>query len=86
MKSTGVVRPIDHLGRIVLPAELRRQLHLHDGTPMEFLVDRDQVILRKYQPGCVFCASEKDLVVYCGKPVCAKCRVELQRGLEVNPE
>ena len=50
MKSTGIVRRIDELGRVVIPKELRRTLDLNEGDPMEFYVDGDKVILRKYEP------------------------------------
>lgn len=54
MKSTGIVRKVDELGRIVIPMELRKSLGISEKDPMEIFVDGDQIILRKYAPGCVF--------------------------------
>lgn len=74
MKSTGIVRKIDELGRIVLPKEIRRARGLTHGTPMELFVDEDQIILRKYEPGCVLCGSVQNLKTHkSGKKICKKC-------------
>lgn len=73
MKSTGVVRPIDQLGRIVIPKELRRTLDIEVGDPLEIFVDGEEVILRKYEPGCVFCGNVKYIVEFKGKKVCTNC-------------
>ena len=73
MKSTGVVRPIDQLGRIVIPIELRRTLDIEVGDPLEIFVDGEEVILRKYEPGCVFCGNAKYVVEFKGKKVCTNC-------------
>ena len=54
MKSTGVVRKVDELGRVVLPAEVRKCLEINEKDPLEFFVDGDRIILKKYQPGCIF--------------------------------
>ena len=81
MKSTGIVRKIDELGRVVLPIELRRNLGIAEKDPIEIYVDEDTIILKKYAPSCVFCNSPKDVVNYKGKNVCEKCIQEL-RGRE----
>lgn len=81
MKSTGIVRKIDELGRVVLPIELRRNLGIAEKDPIEIYVDEDTIILKKYAPSCVFCNSSKDVVNYKGKNVCEKCIQEL-RGTE----
>lgn len=73
MKSTGIVRPLDSLGRVVLPIELRRVLGLKPKDPVEIFVDGDYILLKKYQPSCVFCDSMEDITVYNGKNVCAEC-------------
>lgn len=73
MKSTGMTRPIDQLGRIVIPKELRRTLNIEEGDPLEIFVDGEEVILRKYEPGCVFCGSVKYVVEFKGKKVCTNC-------------
>lgn len=78
MKSTGIVRKVDELGRIVLPIELRRTLDIAEKDSLEIYVDEDSIILRKYQPACVFCDNARDIVVYKGKNVCKDCIKSLE--------
>lgn len=78
MKSTGIIRKIDELGRIVLPVELRRSLGIKERDPLEIYVRDDQIILRKSSVTCVFCGSEEDVSDFMGKGVCQKCRASLQ--------
>ena len=73
MKSTGIVRKVDELGRIVLPIELRRTLDIEIKDPLEIYVEGDAVILKKYEPACVFCGESEDTAEYRDKTVCAKC-------------
>ena len=73
MKNTGIVRKVDELGRIVLPVEMRRVLDISEKDPLEIYVDGGCVILKKYQPSCVFCDSIRGLVEYKGKNVCSAC-------------
>ena len=79
MKSTGIVRCIDALGRITLPRELTNVLGLklktktEKGTPMEIFSEGEQIILKKYQPGCIFCNSLSDLTGFKGKLICIEC-------------
>ena len=73
MKSTGIVRKVDELGRIVLPIELRRTLGIEEKDRIEIFVDGDSVILRKYQPGCILCGNASDLILYKGKTICQEC-------------
>ncbi|WP_346935353.1 AbrB/MazE/SpoVT family DNA-binding domain-containing protein [Clostridium sp.] len=73
MKSTGVVRKVDQLGRIVLPIELRRTLGIDIKDPLEIYVDGDQVILKKYEPTCIFCGEGKDIKTFDGKNICPSC-------------
>ena len=61
MKSTGIVRKVDELGRIVLPIELRRTLGIEEKDRIEIFVDGESIILRKYQPACIFCDNAKDI-------------------------
>jgi len=78
MKSTGIVRKIDELGRIVLPIELRRTLEIGERDSLEIYVEGSSVILKKLRSSCVFCDGTKDLQNYKGKNVCAKCMRELR--------
>ncbi|MFL0197313.1 AbrB/MazE/SpoVT family DNA-binding domain-containing protein [Clostridium sp. WILCCON 0269] len=73
MKSTGIVRKVDQLGRVVLPKELRKRFDMPGGTPLEMGVNGDEIILGKYKPACVFCGGTKDVVKYKDKNVCHKC-------------
>ena len=73
MKSTGIVRKVDELGRIVLPIELRRTLDIAERDELEIYLDDDKVILKKYEPSCIFCGSSCGLVTYHGRYVCMEC-------------
>lgn len=77
MKSTGIVRQLDTLGRIVLPIELRRTMDIGVKDMLEIFVDNDKIILKKYHPSCIFCGDARDMVPYKGKLVCKKCLQEL---------
>lgn len=80
MKSTGVVRRLDELGRIVIPIELRRTLDLADRDCLEIFTEGEQIILKKYQPACIFCGEAKDIVNYKGKNVCKCCLEDIKNG------
>lgn len=83
MKSTGIVRKVDELGRIVLPIELRRTLDIAEKDALEIYVDGTSIVLKKYQPSCVFCDSSKDVVNFREKNICAACIRELgSKGLD----
>ncbi|OOM77031.1 transition state regulatory protein AbrB [Clostridium puniceum] len=73
MKSTGIVRKVDELGRIVIPKELRRSLGIEEKDALEIFVDGEQVILKKYEPACIFCGEGKEVINYKGKNICANC-------------
>ena len=73
MKAIGIVRKVDELGRIVLPIELRRTLDIAVRDELEIYLEDDKVVLRKYEPACVFCSSNRNLVSYEGKNVCSEC-------------
>lgn len=78
MKSTGIVRKVDELGRIVLPIEMRRTLNIEEKDSLEIYVEGDNVILRKYQATCVFCESTKNLRTMNGKNICPDCLHKLR--------
>ena len=73
MKSTGIVRKVDELGRIVLPIELRRTLDIDVKDALEIYVEGSQIILQKYEPDCVFCGDSKDVIRFKEKNICRKC-------------
>lgn len=78
MKSTGVVRKVDELGRIVIPIELRRTLNIEEKDPLEIYVDGEQILLKKYQPACIFCGDARDVIDIKGKKVCKKCLKDIR--------
>lgn len=73
MKSTGIVRKLDELGRIVLPIEMRRTFNLAEKDAVEIYVEGDSIILKKHQPNCILCGEAKNLIDYKGKLVCKSC-------------
>jgi transcriptional pleiotropic regulator of transition state genes len=77
MKSTGIIRKVDDLGRIVLPIELRRTLDIAERDELEIFMENDRIILQKYESACIFCDSGRGLVNYRGKNVCAECAGKL---------
>lgn len=80
MKSTGIVRKVDDLGRIVLPIELRRNLCIEEKDSLEIYVDGPTIVLKKYQPSCTFCDDAGDIVSFKGKNICVGCLAELHNG------
>jgi transcriptional pleiotropic regulator of transition state genes len=78
MKSTGIVRKVDELGRIVLPIELRRTLDIAEKDALEIYVDEDSIILRKYMPACIFCGSADGITQHKGKNICQDCIAEIR--------
>ena len=78
MKSTGIVRKVDELGRIVLPIEMRRTLDIAERDSLEIYVDGDSIILKKYEPSCVVCDSMDELITYKEKKVCRKCAEKIR--------
>ena len=75
MKSTGIVRKVDELGRVVIPIELRRTLSIEEKDALEIYVDQDRIILRKYEPSCacVFCGNADEVTKFKGKNICSEC-------------
>ena len=74
MKSTGMVRAVDKMGRVVIPKEIRKQLQIeNDVDSFEIYMDGDRVVLQKYQPTCIFCDSLSDSVEYNGYNICKNC-------------
>lgn len=73
MKSTGVVRKVDELGRIVLPIELRRVFNIAEKDALEIFVDESTIILKKYEPGCIFCGDARNVKTFMSKNVCSNC-------------
>jgi len=79
MKSTGIVRKVDSLGRVVLPIELRRTLDVSERDALEIFVEGNSVVLKKYEPTCVFCGNGSNVEQFKGKNVCSTCKKEIAK-------
>ena len=73
MKSTGIIRRVDELGRVVIPIEIRNQFNIVEKDPIEIYVDGSTIILKKFEPNCTFCGNTQDLLSYNNKLICKKC-------------
>lgn len=73
VKSTGIVRKVDELGRIVIPIELRRNLDIEEKDSLEIYVEDDHIILKKYSPACAFCSNAAGITQFKGKNICREC-------------
>ena len=80
-KSTGIVRRLDELGRVVIPIEIRNQFNIAVKDPIEIFVDGNSIILKKYSKNCIFCGCKKEIVEYKDKSICKKCLSEIQNML-----
>ncbi len=78
MKATGIVRPVDPLGRVVIPVELRRNLGIRTDDSLEVFVDGEYIMLKKYEPACIFCGDAKDVCNIRGKNICKACLDDLK--------
>lgn len=85
MKSTGIVRKLDELGRIVIPREIRRTFEIEDKDGLEIFTDGNQIILKRYQPACLFCGEADDVIEFEGKKICRTC-IEAITDKGQNPE
>ena len=84
MKSTGIVRKVDELGRVVIPIELRRTLGIEEKDALEIYVDQDRIILRKYEPSCscIFCGNADQVTKFKGRNICGDCLQEIKTEKE----
>ena len=73
MKSTGIVRRMDELGRVVIPMEIRTQFNMKERDPIEIFVDGSSIVLKKFQPNCIFCGGTKNLITYKKQLICENC-------------
>lgn len=78
MKSLGIVRKIDELGRIVLPVELRRKFDIDVKDSLEIYTDGNCIILKKYEPSCIFCNNSENIFDFGGKTICRSCADKLK--------
>ncbi|MEG0913083.1 MAG: AbrB/MazE/SpoVT family DNA-binding domain-containing protein [Oscillospiraceae bacterium] len=82
MKSLGIIRDLDKLGRVVIPIEYRNVLGIASGDPVEISAEGDRIIIKAYSPSCVFCKSTKNTVEFNGKTVCSSCLKQLKETAE----
>jgi len=73
LKNTGIKRKVDELGRIVIPIEIRSKLEIETKDEIEIYVDNEKIILKKYEPNCIFCGNTKEISKFKDKLVCQKC-------------
>ena len=78
MKSTGIVRKVDELGRVVIPIELRRTLQINEKDALEIYVDGEKIVLKKYEPACIFCGNADGVRNYKEKNICINCLQEMK--------
>lgn len=83
MKSTGIVRKVDELGRVVIPIELRRTLDISVKDALEIYVDSDKIILKKYEPACIFCGNADNVINFKGKNLCENCIKEIEQHMSI---
>lgn len=78
MRSTGITRQVDELGRFVLPIEIRRAMDIKEKDALEIFTDGERLVLQKYQPACCFCDNADDIVYFEGKRICRACLEKLK--------
>jgi transcriptional pleiotropic regulator of transition state genes len=76
-KATGMVRKVDELGRVTIPKEIRDVMSIKEKDPMEIFVTDGNIILRKYEPGCIFCGQLNDVTICKGKHIYQECAAEM---------
>ena len=79
MKSTGIIRKVDELGRVVIPIELRNKFDIAERDPIEIYVDGSSIILKKFEPKYIFCGNTKELKLYRDKLICPKCASQIEK-------
>ena len=84
MKATGIIRIVDELGRVVIPIEIRNQFNIVEKDPIEIYVDGSSIVLKKFEPNCIFCGSTKNLVEFKNKLVCEKCSTNIANCINEN--
>ena len=81
MKATGIIRRVDELGRVVIPIEIRNKFDIAEKDPIEIYVDGSSIVLKKYEPNCIFCGNSKNLISYNDKLICKKCAEKISQEL-----
>lgn len=81
MKTSGIIRNVDPLGRVVIPKEMRKVMGINEGDPIEIVKVNNDIVMRKYSKGCIFCGSDKEIVEFNKVLVCRKCKTSFERRL-----
>ena len=79
MKSTGIIRRVDELGRVVIPIEIRNQFNIVEKDPIEIYVNGSSIVLKKFEPNCIFCGNTKELLTYNNKLICSNCASKISK-------
>ena len=79
MKSTGIIRKVDELGRVVIPIEIRNQFNIAEKDPIEIYVDGSSIVLKKYETNCIFCVNTENLIDYNDKLICEDCSKKISK-------
>ena len=82
MKSTGIIRKMDELGRVVIPIEIRNQFNIAEKDPVEIYVDGSSIVIKKYEPNCIFCGNTESLINYNDKLICEECSKKISKLVE----
>ena len=82
MKSTGIIRKMDELGRVVIPIEIRNQFNIAEKDPVEIYVDGSSIVIKKYEPNCIFCGNTENLINYNDKLICEECSKKISKLVE----
>ena len=80
MKASGIVRNVDTVGRIVIPKEIRDVMSINEGDPLEIVKENNEILLRKYNKGCIFCGGDKSIIEFKCILVCEECKKALIEG------
>lgn len=87
MKSTGIIRGLDNMGRVVIPKEIRKFLDMTEGEDaIEIYMQDDCIVLKKHKPSCIFCGAEEDCIEFENQTVCKNCIEKMQMINQANKE
>lgn len=77
MKASGIIRNVDPLGRVVIPKEMRNVMGINEGEPVEIVKVNNDIVIRKYSKGCIFCGSDRGISEFREALVCEECKKAL---------
>ncbi len=80
-QQEGIIRAVDQQGRVVIPKEMRTRYGIELGDPIEFIAENHTIMMKKYDPTCVFCGGEKNVTPFHGRLICANCMKALGKTI-----